>query len=194
MKTQEELMNKYMNIVKTELWKDNTRRQERARKECAHIVEFSNGNIVVLEKPILKKDFCFGMGMCGNYTQNELSDAENAAEIARKNTDYFIEENMKQIDLKMDALNEALNNNLECYIFKISGDLMNYSVVEIGNNPIYVPYRWKGLSCVQKLSNDDILLLLAGFEEVKKLFSKRLNTYLKRYGLNKINVWTFCRN
>ena len=56
MKTQEELMNKYMNIVKTELWKDNTRRQERARKECAHIVEFSNGNIVVLEKPILKKD------------------------------------------------------------------------------------------------------------------------------------------
>ena len=194
MKTQEELMNKYMNIVKTELQKDNTKRHERARKECAHIVEFSDGKMVVLEKPILKKDFCFGMGMCGNYTQNELSDAENVAEIARRNTTYFIEENMKQINIKMDELNEVLSNNLECYIFKISVDLMNYSVVEIGNNPIQAPYIWKGLSCVQKLSNDDILLLLAGFEEVKKLFSKGLNTYLKRYGLNKINVWTFCRN
>ena len=194
MKTQEELMNKYMNIVKTELQKDNTKRHKRARKECAHIVEFSDGKMVVLEKPILKKDFCFGMGMCGNYTQNELSDAENVSEIARRNTTYFIEENMKQINIKMDELNEVLSNNLECYIFKISVDLMNYSVVEIGNNPIYAPYIWKGLSCVQKLSNDDILLLLAGFEEVKKLFSKGINTYLKRYGLNKINVWTFCRN
>ena len=96
--------------------------------------------MVVLEKPILKKDFCFGMGMCGNYTQNELSDAENVAEIARRNTTYFIEENMKQINIKMDELNEVLSNNLECYIFKISVDLMNYSVVEIGNNPIYAPY------------------------------------------------------
>ena len=103
-----------MNIVKKELWKDNTKRQERARKECAHIVEFSNGNMVVLEKPTLKKDFCFGMGMCGNYTQNELSDAENAAEIARKNTDYFIEENIKPVSYThLDVYKRQLQERLK---------------------------------------------------------------------------------
>ena len=31
-------------------------------------------------------------------------------------------------------------------------------------------------------------------EEVAKKFMKRLNTYLKRYGLEKLNVWTYCRD
>ena len=31
-------------------------------------------------------------------------------------------------------------------------------------------------------------------EEVSKKFAKRLNTYLKKYGLEKLNVWTYCRD
>lgn len=33
--------------------------------------------------------------------------------------------------------------------------------------------------------------LIKGYEVVKEQFIKRLNTYLKRYGLTKLNVWTY---
>ena len=47
------------------------------------------------------------------------------------------------------------------------------------------------LKDIKQLDNDDIALIVAGLEEVKKSFIKRLNTYLKKYGLSKINAWTY---
>ena len=44
------------------------------------------------------------------------------------------------------------------------------------------------------LSRDEINNITAGYEEVEKTFTKRLNTYLKRYGTSKLNVWTYLRD
>ena len=200
MKNQKELKEKYMNIIKTEVWQNSEHMQEYARKECEYVVELSNGNIIDIEKPRIEKNFCFGMGMYATYTQEEFERAEGMAEKARTDVNYFINENMKQITEKIDALKEALENKREVYTFvHYSGqpedsELVAYNCVRICNNPEYAPFRWSNLQAVKKLSNEDIQAIIDGLEEVAKKFMKRLNTYLKKYGLEKLNVWTYCRD
>ena len=117
MKTQKELKEKYVNIINDEVWQNDEHMQEYARKECEYVVELSNGNIIDIEKPRIEKNFCFGMGMYATYTDEEFERAEEMAEKARNDVNYFINENMKQITEKVDALKEALENKREvlCY-------------------------------------------------------------------------------
>lgn len=189
-----------MNIIKTEVWQGDEHMQEYARKECAQVVELSNGNIIDIEKPRIKKDFCFGMGMYATYTEEEFEAAEGLAAKAKNDVNYFIEENMKQITEKIENLKKCLSGNKECYTFikyygqPITSDLMGYKCVSIGNNPEFFPIMWDRLDAVRKLSNEDIQRIIEGLEEVAKSFMKRLNTYLKKYGLEKLNVWTYCRD
>ena len=51
MKNQKELKEKYMDIIRAEVWQNSERMQEYARKECEYVVELSNGNIIDIEKP-----------------------------------------------------------------------------------------------------------------------------------------------
>ena len=43
----------------------------------------------------------------------------------------------------------------------------------------------------QEATIEDIKLILETLEAEKAKFLKRLNTYLKRYGLSKIHSWTY---
>ena len=200
MRTQKELKEKYMEIIKKEVWKNDEHMQEYARKECEYVVELSNGNIIDIEKPRIEKNFCFGMGMYATYTQEEFEAAEELADNARKNVDYFISENMKQITDKIYYLKEALESKREVYTFvhysgqPADSELVTYNCVRICDNPEYAPFRWTNLQAVKKLSSEDIQAIIDGLEEVANKFMKRLNTYLKRYGLEKLNVWTYCRD
>lgn len=197
---QKELKEKYMNIIKTEVWKDSEKMQNYSKKECEYVVELSNGNIISIGKPHIKKNFCFGMGMYATYTQEEFEKAEKLADEARNNVDYFITENMKQVTETIDCLIEALEGKMEVYTFinysnqPENSDLMTYNIVKIGDNPEFSPYKWEHLKSVRKLENNDILKIIDGLEEVSKKFMKRLNVYLKKYGLDKLNVWTYCRD
>ena len=200
MKNQKELKEKYMNIIKTEVWQDDSKMQEYARKECEYVVELSNENIIDIEKPRIQTSFCFGMGMYATYTQEEFEATEELADNARKNVNYFINENMRQITEKIDCLKEALENKREAYTFvhysgqPADSELVTYNCVRLCDNPEYAPFRWSNLQSVKKLSSEDIQAIIDGLEEVSKKFAKRLNTYLKKYGLEKLNVWTYCRD
>ncbi len=198
MKNQKELKDKYMEVIRKEVWVDSEHMQEFARKECAYVVELSNGNIISLEKPRIQKDFCFEMGMYGTYTQEEFERAEGLAEKAQTDVNYFIQNNMEQITNKIKYLKECLEKEKECYTFThYSGQpdksiLKSYNIVRICDNPEYCPGRWSNCKNLEKLDNDDIKAIIVGLEEVGKGFMKRLNTYLKKYGLEKLNIWTYC--
>lgn len=200
MRNQKELKEKYMNIIKTEVWKDDAKMQEYARKDCEYVVELSNGNIIAISKPRIQKDFCFGMGMYATYTDEQFKAAEGLADKARTDVDYFITQNMKQITEKIEALKESLNGKKECYTFinysgqPANSDLMTYKTCGIGYNPEWAPEYWQNLQAVRKLSVDDVQSIIDGLREVSNKFMKRLNTYLKKYGLEKLNVWTYCRD
>ena len=43
----------------------------------------------------------------------------------------------------------------------------------------------------QELTENEVTALIKGYEIVKENFIKRLNTYLKKYGLSKVNSWSY---
>lgn len=200
MANQKELKEKYMKVICSEVWKKDEKMQEFARKECAYVVELSNGNIISIDKPTIQKDFCFGYGEYGRCTQEEFEEAQDLAKKANEDVDYFIKKNMEQITNKIEALKKCLENRKECYTMTHyimqpeKSILKDYSVVRICDNPEYTPSRWSSCVDLKKLDKNDIQAILDGLEEVGKKFMKRLNTYLKKYGLGKLHVWTYYRD
>lgn len=197
---QKKLKEKYMDIICKEVWVDSVQMQEYARKKCEYVVELSNGTIIDIDKPSIETNFCFGYGMYARSTDEEIASADACAENAKTNTDYFIEENMKQITDNIAILKETLTGKTEVYTFvrydgaPDTSSLMGWKVCKIWDNPENEPWQWSNLRTVRKLGNDDIQRIIVGYEEVGKRFRKRLQTYLKRYGLSKLNVWTYLRD
>lgn len=197
---QKKLKEKYMDIICKEVWANTVRMQEFARKKCEYVVALSNGTIIDIDKPSIETNFCFGYGMYARSTDEEIASADACAENAKTNADYFIEENMKQITDNIAILKETLTGKTEVYTFvrydgaPDTSSLMGWKVCKIWDNPENEPWQWSNLRTVRKLGNDDIQRIIVGYEEVGKRFRKRLQTYLKRYGLSKLNVWTYLRD
>ena len=55
MRTQKELKDLYMEIIKAEVWPKSPKMQEFARKQVGYIIELSNGKIICVDKPSIKK-------------------------------------------------------------------------------------------------------------------------------------------
>lgn len=190
---QDALKKAYMDIICNEVW-TSPRMQEYARKNAAYIVPLDNGDITDIDKPRIHTDFCFGYGYCGISTQEDMDRAYNAEQTARTDTDYFIRENMAHIDAWIEALTDD-----HYYFYKYTAytgqpdnsHLKHISYCKLGDTPEYNPGQWSNLRSVEKLTDSEKAALLTGYQEVKKAFMKRLNTYLKRYGLSKLNTWTY---
>jgi hypothetical protein len=44
---------------------------------------------------------------------------------------------------------------------------------------------------LKKCGKDEIEIIISGLEEVRKAFTKRIDTYLKKYGTSKVNAWSY---
>lgn len=198
---QKVLKNRFMEIIRTEVWKGSESMQKYAEKECCYyIVELENGDIYAYEKPRIETSFCFGYGMYGVTSEEDMDGASRMAEHARTDKDYFIEENLKDIEDHINRLVKAYDGELEAYKYaNYSGQphgtkLKTYSVASTWENPENDPGRWSRLTDVERLSQEEIKILIQGWYKVAEMFTKRLNTYLKRYGLSKLNTWTYLRD
>ena len=192
-----ELKERYMEIIRTEVWPENKHMQDYEFKEFGNAVELANGDIYIIEKPRIHTDFCFGYGYCGVSTEEDDDLANKAAANAKTNADYFIKENLKEFDERIERLMDPRYEKYKYihYSGQPSGSkLKAYSCCHICDNPEYAPYRWNNLQDVEELTEEEIAALIAGFKAAKEMFTKRLNTYLKRYGLSKLNVWTYLRD
>ena len=156
-----------------------------------YIVELSNGKIITIEKPTIKKDFCYGYGQYGITDEQEEQEACRMQEIARTNYQYFMAKNLEQLNDKI----EDLKNAQKVYIFnnyyRQSQDniLRTYQVIRyLADEDRFNMTQYENL---EELSQEDINKIIEGLETVKKEFIKRLETYLKKFGLSKVHSWTY---
>lgn len=194
MKTQKELKTEYAAEL-AKVW--DTKMVKYCITRTAYIVEH-NGRLYGIEKPRIEKKFCFGYGYCGVSVAEEEAAAYSRAEEIRTNEKFFIEKNLEDINRKIKQYKEAreamnynwTNGSFPRYAFKCLGSAY-------WNQP--EDCRLDCLSLVDTLRESvegwvDVELIdkyIAGLEEVKKDFVKRLNSYLKRYGLAKVHSWTY---
>ena len=175
------------------VWQDE-KMQEYARKSTAYIVELTNGDIIALDKPRIETRFCFGHGYCGRTTEEDEKRAYNMAEYAATNQEYFINENIKGLEEKIKDLRDT---RLKAYTYTAySGQpekskLKNYTLASLCYTPEYNPAYYANLKDLKEITMKDRERIAAGLEKVKADFVKRLNTYLKRYGLTKVRTWTY---
>lgn len=189
--TQKELKELYQKEA-TEYWK-NQKMIDYCMKKAAYIVELEDGEYTIIDKPSIETSFCFGYGYCGMSTEDDWKGAANMAEKARQDQEYFIRENLKGLDESIKTLEDS---SLEAYKFigyngqREDSFRRSFRIVEPWHNPEYEPWAWN-MPEVKLMTDKERKALLEGYQEVRKAFIKRLNTYLKRYGLTKVRSWTY---
>lgn len=188
--TQTALKEAYADILQNEVWNNNNHMVDYCVKKTDYIVELSNGDILAIEKPNIEKSFCFGYSD-SPYDTKDYDRANNMVTHAKTNEQYFLSENLKQVDCCIKDLN---NDNFKPYARKAYICQNNNSrliVIE------FMP-RYKQPSTdddrYRLLTQEDIERIMQGYTEVRHRFEKRLHAYLKRYGLSKIRTWSYWRD
>lgn len=161
------------------VWNTDERMVDYCVKTSSANLQTDDGLVWDIDKPRIETNFCFGER---GYDYDEVN--KTCHELS-KNEHYFKTENIRR--------NEAfqLIKNLSKYPDDAYWAL-NYSSSNIVVIRFYKSYDNIGISsAVRKMTTneiEDVIELLR--QEIKK-FNKRLNTYLKRYGLSKCRYWTY---
>ena len=184
-----ELIGEYRGEL-VKLWRTDTSMIDFCIKKISSIRKLSNGGLITWEKPQINTNFCFGyMG------QSDEGDAQQMAQNAKKNEDYFLSENLGIFDVTIKKIKSTLkeNNENKLYIYKEysrdSVNLWGFTVLSFSEF-IYQNER-KIYNDIQEASDEDIKIILEAEKEERKKFEKRLKTYLKRYGLSKVKTWSY---
>lgn len=197
LKTQKELKAEYTEELK-KAW-DSPKMIKHCANCAAYIIEHNN-TLFAIEKPSIKTSFCYGFGFCGVSSEEEEEAANAMARKAEEDVEYFKAENLRGLEVRIKQLEEIAEE-------------MGHNWAE-GSHPRYMiiidrRYYGQDEDCkLRAFSIDDtfnpmhrdsaicydvdfVCALIAGYQEVKKAFEKRLNTYLKRYGLSKVESWSY---
>lgn len=184
---QQELKDMYRDILKAEVWKDQ-RMVDYCLKEACFIVRLSNGDILPIDKEKIETSFCFGYSD-SRYNTEDYDRANNMADYAKKSEDHFMSENLEGINRRIAQLDGTEHTR---YKFSLrssyTGQPKNSKLKHL---EMFDP--WNGEQA-QEISEEDRALILAGYAEVKRDFEKRLQQYLKRYGMSKIKTWSYWRD
>lgn len=196
MNKQQKEKQKELKVIYTEclkdVWGEDNKMVEYCLKTTNYIVELSDGNIIALEKPSIEKDFCFGYGYCGVSTEEDTNRAYDMVDVAKTNIEYFMNENLKQVQEHIDYIKNSKDKVFETIYIrpKYYSQSKDNKLKELY---FHNPYHTSN-SCLEEcneITKEDIKKVIEGYEIVKEEFTKRLNTYLKRYGLTKVNAWTY---
>ena len=145
------------------------------------VVEFDNGLLLVIEKPRIKTDFCFGYGQNGVYDEESFRFAvEGSKDIKQKLA--FINANLRMFDRDHKYLfNEKL------FYFRLRRNCRSNPVGIVRVASVENLYY-----CQDGFVSDDDRRKIA--EEVGRMredFEKRLEAYWKRYGARCLKSWTY---
>lgn len=177
-----EAVAKLENEYKENIWKGSKSMIAYACHKISDCYETEKGYLIEFEKPSIKKDFCFGYD---DFYSNQ-EDADEMAAHARTNERYFIEKNLEEINSLIKSLESG-----KVYARTSRPDAINLRSL-VFEKYLRI-YEFEKEKC-DELSGSDVAGLIEMAQSERRKFEKRLGIYLKRYGLSKLNVWTYYRD
>lgn len=132
-----------------------------------------NGHYYLIDKPRIENKFCFH----DEGPQYEFYKTLCADE--KKMEKYFIDKNVREFTDKLERIEKG-----ELVRIKDS-DYMNHLGVYIGNSWSYRD------DDARQATEDEKELIVEGLKFGLAQFRKRLDAYLKRYGISKLHTWTY---
>ena len=162
-------------------------------KETAEAIEVKDNIFYTIKKSRIETSFCYGYGMYACSTQEEEQEAREAVNYMRTRADYFMDENLKSINELIKEFQDKSNDSL--YINGSYKDIFKL----VGAYPVNKSTQKAMFKCVKDEQfitlNDDLReRIILALEDEKDRLIKRLNIYLKKYGLTKLKVWSYIRD
>lgn len=183
--------------IQAGFWGKNSKMVDYCIKNADCVVDMADGLLYEIERPDIKKDFCF----------DDSYDYEGACEMAqhaRTSQDYFRNENMAQVERQIEwwkelkeraSLRYADDYNRPMFMAEHGGS--DAQRAAIGDCLVFATlngehYRFNENDCLCRwITPEDCDRVLAALEGTKERFAKRVDAYLKRYGMDKVNSWHY---
>lgn len=193
----------------TKVWHGNQRMINYCIGETMDIVVLNGGRYFIIEKEKIEKNFCFGYSL-SRYDSEDYDRANDAARHANESTDYFIRENMKGFvgvleslddDYYMPVLYEHYYPEYGCpNLCALSFRRVGYILDDCGGsaNLEEIKGTEKKENCGGRkyyiLTDEEKETVRAAYKAAAAQHEKKVLAYLKRYGLSKVNTWTYWRD
>ena len=170
------------------VWHGDKRMMDYEKSVFSSAVRLENGGLLYFEKPSIECRFCF---------HDEGPDYEFYKKLTSKEErmrQYFLDQNLSKFDEDIEALKHPESDGRTWYIQRASYNsqtepLNLWGYTRIDEWDLKSRPSWYGEVC--KMSDADRQTILAGLQAERAKFDKRLQTYLKRYGVSKLHTWTY---
>lgn len=172
------------------IWDKDERMVKFCVGEVSGAVRLSNGGIAYVTKQKLDTLFCFGYSTCGQG--GDYDEANEACRVASTSEDYFREKNTADLSRMLDYLKGKEEYCFDLYLIQNScsscGVINLYELTmlrhwEYEENKEHYHYS--------EITEEDRKVLIQLYEDELKTRNKRIDAYLKRYGLSKVRTWTY---
>ena len=163
-------------------------------KGASNLMMTECGVILVFPKPSIKVEFCWSDEGAPYEEYKQLMADKDAL---RR---YFWDRNIEDYDHNIEAVTKRVDRYGEPLVPVIyetnycSSGLTGWAVgvrlmreYDVRENELDARTR----DCIHRLSENDCKKALAIMKQEREKFAKRLNAYLKRYGLSKLHTWTY---
>lgn len=194
---------------------DSERMIDYCTNKVAAYATLPDGKIVVVDKESIETDFCFG------ESGYDYDDAQDMAAYASKSEEYFRKENMKHFDSWISSLEDVLEteNSItsdypqcmlgislsvytgqteDCNLSGISWHKLCDVIDDCGGTANLYTLSGKILNHYghkyRIATKEEIKLILEAYKEAAQAHEKKVNTYLKKYGMNHVRTWTYWRD
>lgn len=176
-------------------------------KRTADYAELPNGGLVTIEKQHIKTRFCFG------ESGYDFDEAVKSAETARKSADYFKTENMAYFAEWLHDLKAARRRNSnyalfihnidyygqtpDCLLRAITFERVTDVIDAFGGSCVFADIAGQNTKingCYGHIASDtEYKIIIDAYERAAAEHEKKINTYLKRFGLSNVVAWTYWR-
>ena len=196
-------------------WKGSQRMIDYCMKQVDVLVQLDNGMIIEVEKEPIEKSFCFGYS-CSRYDTESFDAAGRMAHHAKTSEDYFREQNLQYLQSWIDELDgendyttffyllrkynsQSEDNKLHSFCscrFYTFLDSMggSYNCDGIKGTFIRPLYFSTPLTPDMEIyipTDKDLADIRQGYAVALEKRKKRVDQYLKKYGLKNVRTWTY---
>lgn len=165
-------------------------------KYYASYIETEDGKVCLVEKPErIEKSFCFAEGRT-----RDISEAIDLANKAKRDRDYFISENVRRAGYEgiIEDIEKVGKGEMKAFFFDYT-DCKNgkgqaiisfFDNWRIGEDGL-PPHKFTPSSAIREVTREELQAYKKALESANNMLLKRLDTYLKRFGLSKVRTWTY---
>lgn len=190
-----------------DVWPSNQKMREYCLGKLDEVVTLENGMFFIIEKRKIDRDFCFGYSL-SSHDSESYDAANDMVNHAMSNENYFIRQNMKHYDHLLENLRDSNYMPVLETHYRDSDDLKSLTFIRTA----YVIEDQGGSACLEDIkgtisyrdgdksrpyyimNDQDIETAEAAILRCRERHEKKVRAYLKRYGLSKVNAWSYWRD